>query len=395
MKKHLLFLLVVTCFWVHSPSAVAGAAVKEWTFLVFLNGHNNLDSYGAMNMAQMKEVGSSDQINVVVQWASLANGNTKRVFVEKNNLKVIEEFEPIDMGDYKELVKFVTWAHRNYPAKKYFIDIWNHGGGWHRIEQIGVRSIKPSDISYDDITGNKITTEDLGVALRQISKNIGQKIEVYGSDACLMSMVEVASEVSDSVKYFAGSQENEPGEGWPYNRFLARWQNQPTSNGDEITKILTEEYFSAYTGGIYGNRSVTFSALDLSFFPLLEQKISELGHDFMRLSPPALKAAAVQAGKTQRFAKADYRDLGDFIDRLGANLGPQFRPQSLAEVNMALKSTVLINRATALFPGAQGLSIWLPSTKNDWSTYGDRYQDLEFHSKTNWGKVVELLVNAK
>ena len=34
------------------------AAPKKWTFLLFLNGNNNLDSYGYMNINQMEKIGS-------------------------------------------------------------------------------------------------------------------------------------------------------------------------------------------------------------------------------------------------------------------------------------------------------------------------------------------------
>ena len=60
-------------------------ALKEWTILVFLNGHNDLDSYGAMNVNAMERVGSSPGVNIVVQWASLDFSTTKRILVQKDN----------------------------------------------------------------------------------------------------------------------------------------------------------------------------------------------------------------------------------------------------------------------------------------------------------------------
>ena len=53
-------------------------AEKEWTFLLYLNGNNNLDSFGKLNINQMEAAGSSDAVNLVVQWASLANRDTRR-----------------------------------------------------------------------------------------------------------------------------------------------------------------------------------------------------------------------------------------------------------------------------------------------------------------------------
>jgi hypothetical protein len=75
-----------------APPALANAisdtgatpAVKEWNFLVFLNGKNNLDRFGADNINQMETVGSSKDLNILVQWASNRNGDTRRLLVRKD-----------------------------------------------------------------------------------------------------------------------------------------------------------------------------------------------------------------------------------------------------------------------------------------------------------------------
>src|SRR5207249_497818 len=97
--------------------------------------------------------------------------------------------------------------------------------------------------------GNHITTLQLGQAIQEVSKAIGHKLDVYGSDACLMSMVEVAGEMSKSVDTFVGSEEVEPGEGWPYVTLLKRWSANPKSTPAQVGKILAEEYVKAYSTG--------------------------------------------------------------------------------------------------------------------------------------------------
>ena len=51
-------------------------------------------------------------------------------------------------------------------------------------------------------SGHRITTEQLAVAMKEISTMLGSKIELYGSDACLMAMAEVTAQMADSVKFF-------------------------------------------------------------------------------------------------------------------------------------------------------------------------------------------------
>src|SRR4051794_2179636 len=81
--------------------------VKDWTFLIYLNGNNNLDSFGTLNINQMEQVGSTENINIVVQWASLAKKKTQRLFVvqdkDKNKVTspVVQDMGNVDMGDWR------------------------------------------------------------------------------------------------------------------------------------------------------------------------------------------------------------------------------------------------------------------------------------------------------
>jgi len=44
-----------------SPTAVA-----EWTILVYMAGDNNLNSFGGKDLLEMKRIGSTDKVHVVV-----------------------------------------------------------------------------------------------------------------------------------------------------------------------------------------------------------------------------------------------------------------------------------------------------------------------------------------
>jgi len=179
-------------------------AEKDWTVLVFLNGINSLDSFGPEDINEMEKVGSTDKVNVVVEWGSYSARKVQRLLVTKDDdtnvigSPILQDLGLKDMGDYKEFLDFVSWGVQNYPAKHYMIDIWNHGNGWEKASR---RSLINRDVSYDDISGNKITTEQLGVAMSEIKSMIGRNVDIVGYDACLMAMAEVAGEIVDSVDY--------------------------------------------------------------------------------------------------------------------------------------------------------------------------------------------------
>ncbi|GIL18780.1 MAG: hypothetical protein BroJett040_25310 [Oligoflexia bacterium] len=395
MKKTLLGMIAITLsLCLQATTAYAGPQVKEWTFLVFLNGHNNLDRFGDMNIRQMEEVGSTDQVNLVAQWASLRHGNTRRVFVEKGSHQVVEEMAPVDMGDYHQLVEFVRWAKEKYPAKKYFINVWNHGNGWH-LQKLQSGEIKPTDISYDDRTGNKITTEQLGLAMNEAARITGSKIELYGSDACLMSMAEVAAEMSDSVSYFAGSQEVEPGEGWPYANFIRRWVANPKINGGELGKILSEEYYKAYTGGVYGRREITFSIFDLAKMDIFNQAISQLSAELRSQPREGMSAARASALNTESYTSSDYKDIHDFVDLLEKQQANGVRSGTIAQVRSAISQLVIVNHVTNSFKRSHGISVWLPTEEWEYSVFSERYSGLQFHRESGWGDFLNTMVRFK
>ena len=74
-----------------SPSA-------QWTWLVYMAGDNNLQSAGGADLVEMKRVGSTADVNVIVQFDTEAN-KTTRYRVEKNKLKVLQQMPGVNCGD--------------------------------------------------------------------------------------------------------------------------------------------------------------------------------------------------------------------------------------------------------------------------------------------------------
>lgn len=382
-----------------TKTAAASTPEREWTFLIFLNGNNNLDSFGSMNLNQIEKVGSNDKVNVVVQWASLKNKKVQRLFMQKDNnprkvtSPVVQDLGKADMGDWRSLVDFVQWGMTNYPAKHYFLDVWDHGSGWHSISaKAKSAGFHPSDISWDDTTGNFISTKQLGQAMKEISSFLGRKFDVYGSDACLMAMAEVASEMKDSVAYFVGSQELEPGEGWPYDDFL-KALNSKTSEVSpaEFSTILTEEYKKAYQGGQYGKKEITLSAFDLSKTDALHQAVAALGQRLAAIDPSVRKDVITAARATQYFFYEDYGDMIDFLDQMekkNIDLGQRVGN----DIRTAVNSYVIANAVTKDYQRAHGVAFWIPSNMSTYRSYIDRYSDLEFQTQTNWADALRSVL---
>lgn len=359
---------------------------KEWTFMVFLNGHNNLDDFGEVNIKQMEKVGSNDRVNIVVQWASLGKP-TKRMLIQRSETgevssPVIEELPAVDMGSADQLYEFMRWAAEKFPAAHYMVDLWDHGAGWHARNK---GAFSPLDISWDDQTGNHITTEQLGVVMRKFRDLIGRPIDVLGFDACLMAMAEVMAQVADSVHYMAGSEQTEPGAGWPYEKVLKQWLAAEADDGAALLKALTEQYVAAY------DRNVNFSGVDLTKLPAFIEAVKTLGQELAKLDAAKFAQARKAAQATQRYAISDYGDFMDFVAKLANAPVALVSAPVIAAVTAAHKALVVANDATADISASSGVSIWLPMSSYLWQEYGARYLGLIWHQLTQWGDFVKRL----
>jgi hypothetical protein len=376
--------------------------IKEWTFLIYLNGNNNLDRFGTLNINQMEKVGSTADLNIVTQWASRNRNEVERLYVIQDDQPrtvsspVLQNLGNIDMGDWHNLVDFIQWGVANYPAKHYFIDVWDHGSGWHSIQgkKPSMKDFQPFDISWDENTGNSITTLQLGKALTEAAKFIGHKIDFFASDACLMGMAELASEVSDSVNIYGGSEEVEAAAGWPYDTFLARWTARPQSTPEQVAEFLTQEYINSYSGGENGYQDATFAAYDLSKLPVLTTALRSLGSDLSKLSPQSRARVVEVAKDTQSFAFPDYADLSDFIGLLEKESLVELGKSCLGSLKSAVDEFIITHGATPRYSRAVGLSIWLPTSRSAYDSYAEKYSHLKFQTETNWSNALHALLKS-
>jgi hypothetical protein len=371
---------------------------KEWTLLVYLNGNNSLDEFGPKNINEMEKVGSTDKVNVVVQWASLSAGDTKRLLIKQDNdintvtSPVVQDLGKVDMGDYNSLIDFVKWGVQNYPAKHYFIDVWDHGGGWHlSTHSRSQKVLKPMDISWDDNSSHFFTIPQLGLALKEAAKIIGHKVDIYASDACLMAMPEVSTEMADSVQVYGGSEETEPADGWPYDEFLKAWNQASDMSADNVAKLLSDLYVKAYQGGEFTTSEVTFSTFDLSKTEDFNRAIINLGASLGALTGDAKAKAVAAISKTQTFTYGDFGDLGDFLNNLVSAKIEGVKSNTLDLMKEALTSFVTSHHESPGFAKATGVSIWLPDSNDTINTYWDKYTAMQFQQTTHWGDALKSI----
>ncbi len=359
------------------------AAMKEWTFAVFLNADNNLDRFGVEDQEEMARVGSNENLNVVTL-IDRERGPAQINYIEKGNIKKIKDMGEMDMGDYKELVKFTKFIKENYPAKHYMIGIWNHGSGWKAKQDEVVRGV-----SYDDSSNNHITNDQLAIATKEMAQVLGQKIDIINMDCCLMGMAEVAYAIKDNCDYFVGSEETEAGKGTPYDDVLKGWKAGMTPK--QLASHWVDAYAESYNGGSQGRDDSTQSAYDLSKTDAFLDAMNGFAKAIMA-GKYADKVMAA-AGKTVKFAYPQNIDLGHFLKNLRPEVtGDSSVITAMDKLEKAIKALVINNKTTARYgmnkyAEAQGVAVYLPYNL----AIESKYLTLDYSKNVLWDDMLMAL----
>lgn len=392
----------------------SGDEYKEWTFMVYLDSDNNLESAGIEDINEMETVGSTDDVNIVVQMDRCAtegydesNGDwtgAKRYYVTEDqdmdtiNSEEVMDLGEVNMGDPQTLVNFTTWTIDNYPAKKYALVLWNHGGAFWGV------------CWDEDNEEDKLTMPELKCALEKIEDHLGRDLDLVGFDACLMAQVAVMYQIRNSVDIGVGSGYTEPGEGWPYEKILPKLISDPQMSPKQLGKIIADEYVASYTDRETDpddTTAVTQAVFDLEKFGELANRIDKFAMILSTKAGYAFEGGHNEQIRLAREATNSYDfgsqyfptniapidptgycmyDLIDFMENLMKDtiFDSEIRDAAQA-VKSAANEAILhfaVNPFHGNIKGANGLTIYFPSGLD--TDYDDRFDEVDFAVDTYW-----------
>lgn len=365
---------------------------KEWTVMVFMNSKNDLEEYGIQDINEMERVGSTSKVNVVVEMGRIKGeydnsngdwGGVRRYFIKNDLLTdplgkkitspVVEDLGSVNMGDYREVIKFVKWAKNNYPAKKYLLILWNHGSGWIKDEPVIEKGI-----SYDEETGNNIDTPQLGKIIKEVGK-----IDILASDACLMQMAEIAYEVKDGVDYLVGSEETEPGEGYSYYKILFPLSVDPSMDAETLAKIIVLAYWQS---NLRSKSLATHSVLKLSNIQPLISKMDA----FARAAIASGEKEIIRSARdsAQRYVIDDNKDLKHFVDLVGKKSSNASLKKAAFDLSSFLGSgEFIIENKTNISSNSNGIAVYVPQ-----NYYDNDYNEIRLSKDTMWDEFLKWLI---
>lgn len=375
MKKNFRILVAVLCvagiLAISGCGSSGGTAGKKWTFMVYMDGDNNLESFATDDFNEMKAVGSNDQVNIVVQQDMLATQGTKRYYVKKDSADLIEDMAEQNMADPTVLTAFINWAYTNYPAEKYVLVLWNHGGGFRKENPL-------KGIISDDTSGGVMMT------VPQVAGAItasGKTFTIIGCDACLMAELEVAYEWRNYAQYLVASEEVEPGSGWPYTPILTALTANPNMTALQLCQQIVNDYIGPSARGIFARSGgLTLSATDLSKVAALCSAVN----DFGQALSASTAGAEINTAKNnvQRYDYEFLADLYHFANLLSSSSDSNLAAKASA-VKTALTPAVVTNgKSGSGVANSYGLTVYLPT---EFYGYDTMYDDLAFTTAyPNW-----------
>ena len=372
------------------PSPVQAAAL--WTVMVYMDGDNNLESAGIDDLNEMEAIGSTAQVNVVVQFDRHAgydntNGdwtNTKRYYVTKDangydtvitSTEVVNMGE-VNMGDPNELADFINWAQTNYPADHYMVVLWDHGSGWKGIPG----PVKA--VCIDETDSDELSVKEVAAALGSVTSSGIFPLDIVGFDACLMAMVEVDYEIMPFAHYRVASEEVEPWDGWDYLKFLDYLVSNPYASPQEVSGRVVGTYMNFY--GITGFE--TQSAVHLNPTGTVVDAL-----DIFALHLAGAKGfeAQIQQARSEveAFSDPDYIDLHHFARLIRKYVLHRGIQRDAAILMGAIEQAVTAEGHGFMNANARGMSIYYPFSIAGYQT--DYENDVELSDDTFWDEFLK------
>ncbi|MBX9830569.1 hypothetical protein K2X40_01305 [Candidatus Babeliales bacterium] len=376
-------------------------AQADWTILNYIEANNNLSSFANSNIEAMKMVGSTPNVNILVQLSEPTTTKTWRYKIKQGG-KTNHTSLNKDMGidPEQELVDAVQWAHTNYPAKHFMLIFWNHGGGIvdkHKSKKIYEQHKKKyrrtRSILYNYHYETFLTNQQLENALKRISEIRGKKIDVIGMDACLMASMEVAYQIKDYADYFVASENVELAPGWCYGSFLRKLVGQSTMSPLKLMDAIISSFASISTTK---TPRYTLSAIQLDLVHQLSDHINNVVlalYASQEETKDALDQAIFSARKkTNQFENTGYVDAHHLFLNLEKEISQLLKKRKSANqeslqtlitklriTRSAIQKAIVYNQTGSSYQKSKGLTIYYPK-----KAIHDSYQSTQFALDTLW-----------
>ncbi len=352
-----------------------------WTYMVYVDGDNNLELAALEDFLEMSSIGSTNNVNIVVQLDRIGGydtsyGNwtdTRRGLINRGDTPITSWGTSIgeaNMGDQATLNSFVNWSMTNFQANNYALVIWNHGGGY-------------SGISSDDSSGGD------RLELREVSgafNGLSDTLDLIGADACQMGMMEFAYQVRNNASVLVASEENIPWEGYSYNTVLADLTATPTMTASQLGTVIVNRYGEYYgTGGNTTLSAINLVNLRTTTSANLSTALGNFATSVMTSSTSADRNSieSYRSNASSFGDNSSYRDLGVILSRITNDTSITGSIRTAAQTALTAYNSSIIRNFTESANRGTGLAIYFQSRGSAVDSYYTG-SNLALANDTNW-----------
>jgi hypothetical protein len=358
--------------------------VKAWTVMVFMQAELEQEPYAARHIREMKRVGSSPQLNIVVQLRDFI-GYSRRWFISRGRARSCELSDPVNVKRHGPSVlrDFLQWATEQFPAERYMLVLCGHSYG----------------LRFGHEAGDAVNFIELAEILRALKARRGANLDILGFNSCTMSVVEAACEFGDSADFMIAPQTVMPFPGWPYEAILRRLRRNPSIEPAQLGERVVRSFVRSYK-----RRHVALTMLDLRKAERLKSAVGSL--------TKALDATIRRRDRLNQVEEAFLHaacyeyvrpliDLRDLCGNLHARVGDSRVRRAAASTIEAIRphpgGVVRAHASRGLTrKGLHGVGIYAAHVtgRADWRSLemvADRYPRLKLNRVTAWHRLAHKL----
>ena len=355
-------------------TGASGQPSAQWTFMIYVCADNDLEDSWPPNLEGLESVGSTADVHFVALVDLYTEEGCELIHIEQGYSTVVETYPELNLGDPQVCINFVNTVKSLYPANKYVLDFWDHGGGWDYVCW---------DQGNDDWLDNP--------KLATIMDAVGF-IDIVGFDACDMGQIDMYYEFVGHASYIVGSEETIPLLGWPYDTDAQDLVNNPTQDALTYATELVVNYGELYAS-LKGYGSETFSAVDVGQIPALTTVFTDWTSEMAaNLGQYKRKYTSALRGARKMWGTNYYVDLYDYMLELLEESIPASLVTATENVKTAVNNAVVAEWHGKKIKNVYGLTFYW-AKRTYWAgkqSVRDRYiSEVAWGQATGWADFLD------
>ena len=217
-----------------------GTGARSATVMVYMNGSDLETNAGeaTTDIEEMISSGIGEKVNVIIQtmgtkeWQNydISSKSAQTYKIEEGGLSLVRDnLGQLDCTAEGTLSEFIGFCKNNYPADRYIIVFWDHGGG------------PVYGFGYDEWQDDEEAGLTISEMASAFSKNSDIHFDIIGMDCCIMASMETCYAFAPYCKYALLSEDFESGLGWSYKGWMSALEKDPGISTPLLGKYIVDD----------------------------------------------------------------------------------------------------------------------------------------------------------